>query len=126
MATASGNRASGNISDAEKAGVWKGYQDRRPTRVPLRWDTNPRVILLNPDLNPEGYTFEQYFKDPRVTLLRYVTPEACAIRTKEILQSGIMDGGRFIHQEANNVPPCCPLENLDAVYETCLEYGVYR
>jgi hypothetical protein len=36
-----------------------------------------------------------------------------------------MDGGRFILQEANNLPPCVPLANLAAVYETCLEYGQY-
>lgn len=61
-------QACASISDTEKEAVWKAYRDRRPTRVPLRWNTNPRIILLNPELNPEGYTFEQYFKDPRVTL----------------------------------------------------------
>jgi len=198
----SANRMVGDITDVEKEAVWNAYRDRRPTRVPLRWNTNPRVILLNPELNPEGYTFEQYFKDPRVTLmvlplheqfygaisnttpssanrfihlcgdvmrhlpivhkklgvtsfdtgfpvdhgllrrqlgpdveiaggphvglLRYGTPEQCAARAKEILQSGIMEGGRFILQEANNLPPGCPMANLEAVYETCLEYGVYR
>lgn len=65
----SSNRASRNVTAAEKAAVWKAYADRRPTRVPLRWNTNPRILLLNPELNPEGYTFEQYFKDPHVTLI---------------------------------------------------------
>ena len=37
----------------------------------------------------------------------------------------IMEGGRFILQEANNLPPRCPLSNLAAVYETCLEDGRY-
>jgi len=65
----SGSGASGNITDAQKEAVWKAYADRKPTRVPLRWNTNPRIILLNPELNPEGYTFEQYFTDPLVTLM---------------------------------------------------------
>ena len=34
------------------------------------------------------------------------TPESVATRAKEILQSGIMKGGKFIMKEANNVPPC--------------------
>ena len=65
----SDSRAHRVVTDTEKAAIWKAYADRKPTRVPLRWNTNPRVILLNPELNPEGYTFEQYFKDPRVTLM---------------------------------------------------------
>lgn len=62
---------------------------------------------------------------PHVGLLRDGSPEVCAARTREILQSGIMAGGRFILQEANNLPPCVPLRNLEAVYATCLEYGRY-
>ena len=41
---------------------------RQPTRVPVLLATNPRIILLDPALNPEGYSFEQYFQDPRVML----------------------------------------------------------
>jgi uroporphyrinogen-III decarboxylase len=55
-------------SDQEKAAVWQAYQDRKATRVPLRWNVNPRIILLNSDLNTEGYTFEEYFYDPKITL----------------------------------------------------------
>lgn len=62
---------------------------------------------------------------PHVALLRNGTPDQCYTRTKEILQSGIKEGGRFILQEGNNLPPCCPLENLRAVYAACLEFGGY-
>ena len=62
---------------------------------------------------------------PPVMVLREQTPADCAAWAKRILQSGIMEGGRFILQEANNLPPCVPLENLTAVYETCLEFGRY-
>ena len=62
---------------------------------------------------------------PHVGLLRDGTPEQCAARTKEILSSGVKEGGRFILQEGNNLPPCCPLPNLAAVYETCIEHGRY-
>ncbi len=53
-------------SNDDKKMLWKAYVDRRPTRVPLRWNVNPRVILLNPALNPDGWTFEQYVKDPGI------------------------------------------------------------
>ncbi len=62
---------------------------------------------------------------PHVALLRNGKPEECFELAKKILQSGIKDGGRFILQEGNNLPPCCPLENLSAVYEACLEFGNY-
>ena len=36
------------------------------------------------------------------------------------LASGIMEGGRFIPQEANNLPPRTPQANMAALYETCV------
>lgn len=60
---------------------------------------------------------------PEAALLRDGTPEQCARRAKEILDSGVTAGGRFILQEANNLPPCCPLENLAAVYAADIEHG---
>lgn len=57
---------------------------------------------------------------PHISILKDGTPGECAERTSQILSSGIMEGGRFILQEANNLPPCVPLENLQAVYEVCL------
>lgn len=53
------------------------------------------------------------------------TAQACHDSAKAILQSGIMRGGKFVLQEANNLPPCAPLKNLSAIYAACLEYGNY-
>ncbi len=72
---------------------------------------------LGPDVEFSG--------GPHVALLKDGTPDQCAARAHEILTSGIMEGGRFILQEANNLPPCVPLENLAAVYEVCLRDGRY-
>ena len=72
---------------------------------------------LGPDIEISG--------GPPVSLLRQGTPEQCHARARDILLSGIKDGGRFILQEANNLPPCVPLDNLAAVYEACLEHGQY-
>jgi hypothetical protein len=46
-------------------------------------------------------------------------------RTVEILRSGIMEGGRFILREGNNLPPCCPEENLSSMYQACLDHGAF-
>lgn len=63
---------------------------------------------------------------PEVHLLLNGTSEQVYERTKQILKSGIMKGGRFILREANNLPPCCPEENLAAMYRCCLEHGRYE
>jgi uroporphyrinogen-III decarboxylase len=76
---------------------------------------------LRRELGPDA----EIMGGPRVTLLRDGTPAQCAAETKAILQSGVMAGGRFVLREGNNLPPRCPLGNLTAVYETCLEHGRY-
>jgi uroporphyrinogen-III decarboxylase len=56
-------------------------------------------------------------------LLLNGTAEQVYGRAKEILLSGVKEGGRFVLQEANNLPPGVPLGNLEAMYRACLEYG---
>ena len=71
---------------------------------------------LGPDIEISG--------GPHVGLLeRKGASQECYNEAKRILQSGICEGGRFILQEGNNLPPLCPLENLQAVYQACLEFG---
>ncbi len=48
--------------------VWEAFNEGRPYRVPIVFNFNPRFYLLTPELNQEGYTFEQYIKDPDVML----------------------------------------------------------
>lgn len=67
----------------------------------------------------------EIFGGPEVALLLSGTPDEVFTRTRDILQSGVMKGGRFILREGNNLPPCCPLTNLQALYEACLAYGRY-
>lgn len=57
--------------------------------------------------------------------LRYGSPEAVYERAKNILLSGIKEGGRFILREGNNLPPGVPEENLAAMYQACLDHGRY-
>jgi len=72
---------------------------------------------LGPDVQIQG--------GPEVTLLKGGTPQAVYERTRGILQSGVMAGGRFVLREANNLPPGCPAENLAAMYRACLANGRY-
>ena len=53
------------------------------------------------------------------------SPNSVYEAARAILVSGVKEGGRFILQEANNLPPACPLENLGAMYQACLEHGRY-
>jgi uroporphyrinogen-III decarboxylase len=62
---------------------------------------------------------------PEAPLLLGGTPEQVYERTRGILLSGVMEGGRFILREANNLPPRCPEANLAAMYRACLEHGGY-
>ncbi len=49
----------------EKKQVWAAYRARKPIRVPVTFGVNPRVVLFDPDWNPGGITFEEYFTDAR-------------------------------------------------------------
>lgn len=63
---------------------------------------------------------------PHVDLLRHGSADDCYRATCGILQSGVMEGGRFSLREGNNLPPRVPVENLQAVYQACLECGWYN
>ncbi len=73
---------------------------------------------LGPDVEISG--------GPRIDLLLKESPQMVEQETKRILESGIMDGGRFILREGNNLAPYTPLENINAMYSTCLKYGKYN
>ena len=60
-----------------------------------------------------------------VALLVSGTPEQVRARAKEVLNSGVLEGRRFILAEGNNLPPGVPEENLAAMYQAALEFGIY-
>jgi hypothetical protein len=76
---------------------------------------------LRQELGPEV----EILGGPRVTLLHDGTPEQVAAEVRRILGSGIMQGGRFILREANDLAPGTPLANLAAMYQTARTYGRY-
>lgn len=60
---------------------------------------------------------------PDVAFLLSATPVQVRERVKEILSSGVMEGGRFCLREGNNLAPMTPLENVRAVYDAGREFG---
>jgi len=52
--------------NAEVKEVWSSYYSGRPVRVPVYFNMNPRMILLDPALNKEGVSFKDYFESPEV------------------------------------------------------------
>lgn len=62
---------------------------------------------------------------PEVGLLTSGTAGQVYQRTKDILLSGVKEGGRFLLREGNNLPPKVSEANLAAMYQACLDYGQY-
>ena len=60
---------------------------------------------------------------PNIMLLLNGTPAAIREETRRILNSGIMNGGRFVLREGNNLAPRTPLINLDAMYQEARQYS---
>jgi uroporphyrinogen-III decarboxylase len=59
---------------------------------------------------------------PNIMLLLNGTPEAVHEETRRILNSGIMQGGRFVLREGNNLAPRTPFANLDAMYQEARQF----
>jgi len=67
----------------------------------------------------------EFWGGPSVPFLQQATPESVRDEVKRVLGSGIMEGGRFVLREGNNLAPGIPLENLWAMYEAGKEFGRY-
>ncbi len=67
----------------------------------------------------------EIYGGPRVELLRSGGESAVRAEVKRILGSGVMEGGRFVLREGNNVAPGTPPANIAAMYEACKEFGRY-
>ncbi len=54
---------------------------------------------------------------PNIMILKTGTPQEVAQETDRILNSGILEGGKFVLREGNNLAPYTPFANLDAMYQ---------
>lgn len=52
--------------NAEVSQVWDAFRAGKPTRVPVQFSMNPRMILQNSELNVWGYGWQEYFENPDV------------------------------------------------------------
>jgi len=73
---------------------------------------------LGPDVNIYG--------GPSCQFLMRATPAEIREEVRRILSTGIMDGGKFILREGNNVAPGIPEENINAMYNAAREFGRYE
>ena len=76
---------------------------------------------LRKELGPDV----QILGGPSTALLRWGTVAEVRAEVERILKSGIMEGGKFVLREGNNMAPGTPLENIRAVWETGREFGRY-
>ncbi len=60
---------------------------------------------------------------PHVELLRSASPAEVRAEAERILRTGILEGGRFILREGNNLAPGTPLANTEAFYSAGREFG---
>ncbi|PKO15474.1 MAG: hypothetical protein CVU39_11215 [Chloroflexi bacterium HGW-Chloroflexi-10] len=65
---------------------------------------------LGPDVTIQG--------GPNIMFLKDGSPEEVSKETQRILESGILDGGKFILREGNNLAPHTPFNNLDSMFQT--------
>ena len=70
----------------------------------------------------EGVTV---YGGPNINLLLLKGAEEVSRETKRILQSGIMEGGKFVIREGNNLAPATPQSNIKAMYDTVREFGKF-
>jgi len=65
--------------------------------------------ILGPDVTIHG--------GPNVMILRDGSAQEVQLETRRILRSGILEGGRFVLREGNNLAPFTPFDNLKVMYE---------
>ncbi|MEI8195120.1 MAG: uroporphyrinogen decarboxylase family protein [Phycisphaerae bacterium] len=62
---------------------------------------------------------------PHVDLVLNGTPQEVFAECRRVLTSGIMEGGRFLLREGNNLAPYTPLENTEMMLAASRQFGVY-
>lgn len=74
---------------------------------------------LRKELGPDV----QILGGPTIMLLKDGKPEEIRKEVRRICESGVKEGGRFVLREANNLAPCTPVENIEAMYAAGKEFG---
>jgi hypothetical protein len=67
----------------------------------------------------------EIFGGPTIMLLREGPEEKIRAEVKRICGTGIMQGGKFVLREANNLAPLTPVEHIETFYEAAQQFGRY-
>jgi len=83
-----------------------GYFGRKVVEALVRKGQSVKVVSRNPE-NARRILGDdvEIYGGVEAGILLNSTSKQVYQRTKEILQSGIMEGGRFVLRDANNLPP---------------------
>ena len=127
-----------NDHNQEALAVWNAFHVRKPIRPPVGLGTSAQFFIFNQELNPDELGVNEFevgflidfgkirqqlgpevtiHVGPNIMLLKDGTPQEVAQETKRILNSGVLEGGRFVLREGNNLAPFTPFANLDAMYQ---------
>lgn len=117
--------------------IYKKYKSKITTaehiKIHLCGDASRHFTILRDELGVNEYEtgfpidFTNLRKDlgpdvtihggPNIMILRDGSAQEVELETRRILRSGILDGGKFVLREGNNLAPHTPLENLAAMYQ---------
>ena len=73
---------------------------------------------LGPDVHING--------GPTIMLVKDGTPEQIEREVARVCSSGVLEGKRFTLIAANNLAPCTPVRNIQALYEAGKKHGRFQ
>ena len=50
----------------ESVALWKAFGERTHERIPVRFTCNPRILMLDPQYNTRGISYEKYMGEPEI------------------------------------------------------------
>ena len=115
------------------------FSEGGPNSIHLCGDSTRHFPMLRDELNiksfdtgfPVDFTWLRktlgpdvtIYGGPSVPLLRDGTPQQVRDEVRRICETDILEGGKFVLREGNNMAPGTPLENIRAMYEAGREFG---
>jgi len=121
--------------------LFEAFSKGGPNSVHLCGDATRHFPMLQKELNIQSFDTgfpvdfawlrstlgpdAEILGGPSVPFLEVANADETLEETKRILESGIMEGGRFILREGNNLSPGVPLENVAAMYRAAKTLGRY-
>ena len=118
------------------------FDNGKPRGIHLCGDSTRHFPTLQKELNIQSFDtgfpvdFGQLRRElgpaatilggPHVELLLSGSPEQIRAEVRRIMASGILEGGKFMLREGNNLAPYTPMESTEALYRAGREFGRLR